>query len=116
MKKWIRNLIIIVILLLVAIYFYWVLPAWGMPFNKKQQLPITPSWALENWLWEDDVNTAAYVDELLEGYQKHDIPIQTIILDSPWSLRYNDFIVDTNRYPNPKEWFKKLQDSNYRVV
>jgi alpha-glucosidase (family GH31 glycosyl hydrolase) len=31
-------------------------------------------------------------------------------------LRYNDFDVDTSRYPNPKEWFKKLEDNNYRVV
>jgi alpha-glucosidase (family GH31 glycosyl hydrolase) len=31
-------------------------------------------------------------------------------------LRYNDFEVDTILYPNPKDWFGKLQDENYRVV
>ena len=91
---------------------------WGMPFNSQRhgQLPLTPAWALENWLWEDDVNSSAYVDELLAGHKEHDIPIRTIILDSPWSLRYNDFEVDTVRYPNPEQWFKKLQDNEYRVV
>ena len=91
---------------------------WGIPFNSQRhgQLPLTPAWALENWLWEDDVNSSAYVDELLAGYEEHDIPIRTIILDSPWSLRYNDFVVDTVRYPNPEQWFKKLQDNEYRVV
>ena len=118
MKKWIRNLILFISLLLIIVYFYWILPFWGMPFNAQRQvqLPLTPAWALENWLWEDDVNTAAYVDELLEGYKEHDIPVRTIILDSPWSLRYNDFEVDTSRYPNPEIWFKKLQDDDYRVV
>ena len=99
-------------------YFYLVLPFWGMPFNAQRhgQIPLTPAWALECWLWEDDVNTAAYVDELLDGYKKYGIPVRTIILDSPWSLRYNDFKVDTSRYPKPARWFKKLEDSGYRVV
>jgi len=118
MKKSIKILLIVVVLLVITVYFYWILPFWGMPFNSQRhgQLPMTPAWALENWLWEDDVNTAAYVDELLEGYKENDIPVKTIILDSPWSLRYNDFEVDTTRYPNPETWFKKLQDDDYRVV
>ena len=118
MKKWIRNLLMIVLLLFAAVYFYWLYPAWGIPFNSQRHgnTPLTPAWALECWLWEDDVNTATYVDELLEGYKKHDIPVRTIILDSPWSLRYNDFEVDTLLYPKPETWFKKLQDDNIRVV
>ncbi|MEN8117230.1 MAG: TIM-barrel domain-containing protein [Bacteroidota bacterium] len=118
MKKWIKNILIVVTIIVVIAYFYWVLPFWGMPFNAQRhgQLPLTPAWALEPWLWEDDVNTAEYVDELLEGYKKHDIPARTILIDSPWSLRYNDFEVDTARYPNPEKWFKKLQDNDYRVV
>jgi len=62
------------------------------------------------------VNTARRVEELLEGYAKHDIPVRTILLDSPWSLRYNDFKVDEERYPDPEAWFNKLQDQGYRVV
>ncbi|MEN8193270.1 MAG: TIM-barrel domain-containing protein [Bacteroidota bacterium] len=118
MKKWIRNILILVILLLIVAYFYWFLPFWGIPFNTQRhgQLPLTPAWALECWLWEDDVNTAEYVDELLTGYKEHDIPVRTILIDSPWSLRYNDFEIDTSRYPNPEKWFKKLQDNDYRVV
>ncbi len=118
MRKGIKIFLITVIVLLIADYVYFVYPAWGIPFNKQRygQLPLTPSWALKAWLWEDDVNTAAYVDELLEGYEKYDIPVRTIILDSPWSLRYNDFEVDTILYPNPEQWFGQLQDSGYRVV
>ena len=118
MNKWVRILLIVIIFLCTIIYFCWLLPFWGMPFNSQRhgQLPLTPSWALETWLWEDDVNTGAYVDQLLEGYKKHDIPVRTIIIDSPWSLRYNDFEVDTLLYPQPENWFANLQDSGYRVV
>ncbi len=118
MRKWQKSILISLIVIFTIGYFYWVLPLWGMPFNAQRhgQIPLTPSWALEPWLWEDDFNTAAYVDELLEGYEKNDIPVRTVILDSPWSLRYNDFEIDTERYPEPEKWFKKLQNNGYRVV
>ena len=118
MKKAFKIILISFGVIIIIAYFYWILPLWEIPFNAQRhgQLPLTPVWALECWLWEDDVNTAEYVDELLDGYKAHDIPVRTILIDSPWSLRYNDFEVDTSRYPSPGKWFQKLQDKNYRVV
>ena len=69
------------------------------------RVPVTPRWALECWLWEADHSTAAAITELLDGYAKHDIPVRTIILDAPWSKRYNDFVIDTARYPEPERFF-----------
>ena len=118
LKKRLKYVLILPGILLLVIYFYFIFPVWGIPFNAKRHgnPPLTPAWALECWLWEDDVNTAQRVNELLDGYAGHDIPVRTILLDSPWSLRYNDFEIDTNRYPEPEIWFKKLQDNDYRVV
>lgn len=102
----------------IAFYFLWILPFWGFPFNggRHTRAPRTPAWALECWLWEDDTNTAQAVEELLRGYREHDIPVRTVLLDSPWSTRYNDFQVDESRYPKPGEFFTRLQDQGYRVV
>ncbi|MCA1760130.1 MAG: hypothetical protein LC658_10205, partial [Bacteroidales bacterium] len=104
--------------LTIIFYFGFAYPFWGTFFNKQRHgnPPLTPAWALECWLWEDDENKAERVDTLLAGYAKYDIPVRTILLDSPWSLRYNDFEVDTVLYPNPEEWFGRLQDDGYRVV
>ena len=117
-RKILKSGIISIGILLIIFYFYIAFPLWGIPFNAQRHgnPPLTPKWALECWLWEDDENSAQRVDELLKGYAKHDIPVRTIILDSPWSLRYNDFKVDEELYPNPSEWFNTLQDSGYRVV
>ncbi len=117
-KKRIRNLSILFSLLVIGSYFYLFWPLWGMPFQAQRHghPPLTPAWALECWLWEDDINTADRVDELLAGYRLHDIPLRTIMIDSPWSLRYNDFEVDEKRYPNPAAWFAKLDSQQYRVV
>ena len=105
-------------ILLLLYYFFFSLPFRGRPWNGQRHgnPPLTPAWALECWLWEDDVNTAQRVDELLEGYAEHDIPVRTILLDSPWSIRYNDFKVDEDLYPEPGAWFNKLQTKGYRVV
>lgn len=117
-KKFLKITGLTILVLSVISYFYFILPFWGIPFNAQRHgnPPLTPAWALECWLWEDDQNTAAYVDTLLAGYAAHDIPVRTILIDSPWSLRYNDFEVDTSRYPSPKKWFGNLQDKGYRVI
>jgi len=121
MKRLLRTLKIILTalgILFLIFYFYIIYPLWGIPFNAQRhtQVPLTPAWALECWLWEDDENSATRVDELLDGYARHDIPVRTILLDSPWSSRYNDFIFDEQRYPNPIEWLRKLDKQGYRVV
>jgi alpha-D-xyloside xylohydrolase len=122
MRKWFKRGLKLFVVLFVClaglIYFWWVYPFWGMPFNAARhgQVPLTPAWALEPWLWEDDVNTADEVRRLLNGYEKHDFPIRTIMIDSPWSTRYNDFVVDESRYYEPEKFFTDLQDRGYRVV
>jgi alpha-glucosidase (family GH31 glycosyl hydrolase) len=108
----------LVALALAFFYFVYILPFWGIPFNKSRhgKAPLTPPWALECWLWEDDVNTEAYEQELLDGYAKYDLPVRTLLIDSPWSWRYNDFKVDEERYPEPEKFFRGLQERGYRVV
>jgi len=110
--------LIIACILLLIWYFGFAFPFRGVPFNAKRHgnPPLTPPWALECWLWEDDRNTAGRIDTLLEGYAGNDIPVRTILIDSPWSTRYNDFKVDTILYPKPWEWFGKLRNEGYRVV
>lgn len=114
---WILKLIPVWVLLIGLIAWgYWVFPFWGMPFNHTRhgQVPLTPAWALECWLWEDDVNTEAEVRRLMAGYRQYDIPFRTVLIDSPWSTRYNDFALDENLYS--RELFEELEAEGYRVV
>src|SRR5689334_23432611 len=72
----VNALFLLLLLMLVFIFLIHPLPVWGAPQNQSRNgpVPLTPPWALECWLWEDEVNTAAYVNELLEGYAKYDLP------------------------------------------
>lgn len=110
------------IALVVFLIFIWcwvIFPFWGIyPLNYNRYIERTkiPSWVLECWVWEDDQNTADFTLELVNGYIEHDFPVRTVLIDSPWSLRYNDFTVDEERFPNPKEFFRYFEDRNIRVV
>ncbi|NIA31982.1 MAG: glycoside hydrolase family 31 protein, partial [Actinobacteria bacterium] len=106
------------IFLIILAYAYWIHPVLGgfFSFQHGQKTPITPAWALECWVWEDDVNTAAAVWDILDGYRQYDFPVRTILIDSPWSTRYNDFQVDEKRFPHPQQFFGKLDSLGYRVV
>ena len=88
LRKILKPVSVILTVLLLFYYFGFELPFRGRPFNKQRHgnPPLTPAWALECWLWEDDSNTSERVDTLLAGYAKYDIPVRTILLDSPWSL------------------------------
>lgn len=113
-----RLFVLFVIAVALIAYFIFPFPGWGIPLNYSRHTapPITPAWALECWLWEDDVNTREEVEDLLAGYREHDFPVRTILIDSPWTHRYNDFKIDEDRYPNPDEFFGKLEADGYRVV
>lgn len=122
LPAWLRvmlcGLAALVVLVLALVYFYVLLPVWGMPFNAERHtiVPRTPPWALGCWVWEDDANTAESTLELVNGYLEHDFPVDAVLIDSPWSLRYNDFQVDTERFPDPAGFFGGLEERDIRVV
>ena len=47
--------------------------------------PITPAWALGHIVWEDSLNTTAGAEQLVNGYLQRNIPVDAVIIDSPWS-------------------------------
>lgn len=124
MKKrgfWLRLFQFSCAILLLVLLLVWGLllyPGWGVPLNSQRHgnPPLTPVWALEPWVWEDDTNTAASTLEMVNGHLLHDFPVGAVLIDSPWSTRYNDFIVDEARFPNPETFFRSLDERGIRVV
>jgi len=77
---------------------------------------ITPKWALGHIVWEDSINTQTAALDLVSHYKAHKIPVSGIIIDSPWSMSYNDFEWDTERYPEPKKMIDSFKDDHIRVI
>ncbi len=76
--------------------------------------PLIPYWAFGHWIWEDERNTSDAVTELTQAYFDHQIPVDALIIDSPWMVQYNDFIWDTNRYPQAQQMVEDLQSKGIK--
>lgn len=90
----------------------------GQSHNKyiPDHPPVVPAWAFQPWVWEDSINTREGAMKLIRLYQGHNIPVGTIIIDSPWSTAYNNFDWDTNRYPDPQGMIDEMHREGVRVV
>ena len=81
-----------------------------------QHSPIVPAWALGHIIWEDSINTEKGAERLYREYADHQIPVDGIIIDSPWSEAYNDFKWDRQRYPNAEQMIGRFRDNGVKVI
>jgi alpha-glucosidase (family GH31 glycosyl hydrolase) len=77
---------------------------------------ITPKWAFGHIVWEDSINTQDAALSLVAQYKENKIPVGGVIIDSPWSLSYNDFNWDTEKYPNPQEMINTFKAEDVKVI
>lgn len=84
--------------------------------QSKKYPPITPRWALEHIVWEDNINNQEASEKLVNLYHVHKMPVGAIIIDSPWSTAYNNFEWDINRYPKSTEMIQNFNSMNVKVV
>ena len=78
--------------------------------------PITPAWALGHIVWEDSVNTMQGATRLVDGYLERQIPVDGVIIDSPWSTSYNDFTWDPQRYSDPTAMINRFSEKGVRTI
>lgn len=121
LRKFIKITTVGLIFVILFIWIYVIFPFWGtyplnFPRYNTAERPKVPAWVLRCWIWEDDANTAEATLELVDGHLERDFPVGVVLIDSPWSLRYNDFIVDETRFPEPEKFFKYFEDKGIRVV
>lgn len=84
---------------------------------QEQPKPaIAPYWGFGHWIWEDQMHTSSTVKYLIDGYKKYNIPVSTILLDSPWSSAYNNFEADPALYPDFKGLVEQLHNQDIKVI
>ena len=76
---------------------------------------MTPRWAYEPWVWEDEENHADATVSLVDGYRQRDIPVGVVIVDSPWQTNYNTFEM-AKEFGDPERSLSRLRDRNVRVL
>ena len=77
-----------------------VLPEWGYGFWKSRDV----------YEHEDDVR------EDLEGMRRHDIPLDAIVIDSPWATQYNTWEFNPHQFPDAPGLIRRMRVDGVRTV
>jgi len=77
-----------------------VLPEWGYGFWKSRDV----------YGHQDDV-----VDDY-EGLRRHEIPVDAIVLDSPWATQYNTWEFNEYQFPDAPGLIRRMRDDGIRTV
>ena len=83
--------------------------------NQSQNL-LVPAWSLGHIIWEDSINTEQGAQRLYDEYAAHQIPVDGIIIDSPWTVSYNDFNWDRQRYPHAEQMIRTFNNNGVKVI
>ena len=78
--------------------------------------PITPAWAFGHIVWEDSLNNTAGAESLVNGYLERGIPVDGVIIDSPWCTAYNSFEWDSERYSDPAAMTAGFLEKGVRTI
>lgn len=85
---------------------------------KKSVAPVDPpfpEWVFGHVVWEDESTTQGTYD-LVKGYQERGIPVDAVIIDSPWETQYNTFVFDPALYPNAQKLMDDLHADDIKVI
>jgi hypothetical protein len=77
---------------------------------------LLPEWAYGHWKSRDVYAHQREVLEDLEGYQEHKLPLDAIVIDSPWETQYNTWLFNPFQFPDPERLVSRLREAGVRTV
>jgi alpha-glucosidase (family GH31 glycosyl hydrolase) len=77
---------------------------------------LLPEWAYGHWKSRDIYEHQGDVLADLEGYLEHRLPLDAIVIDSPWETQYNTWRFNPHQFPDPKGMIDRLRSEGVRTV
>ena len=77
---------------------------------------LLPEWAYGHWKSRDVYEHERDVLDDLDGYVEHAIPLDAIVIDSPWETQYNTWRFNTEQFPDPPAMIGRLREQEVRTV
>jgi alpha-glucosidase (family GH31 glycosyl hydrolase) len=77
---------------------------------------LLPEWGYGFWKCGD---VYEHQDDVLDdwsGFRTHGIPLDAIVIDSPWATQYNTWKFNPHQFPNAREMISRLRDDVVRTV
>lgn len=77
---------------------------------------LLPEWAYGHWKSRDVYAHEREVLDDLEGYLEHSLPLDAIVIDSPWETQYNTWRFNPEQFPDPERLIGRLRAAGVRTV
>jgi hypothetical protein len=77
---------------------------------------LLPEWAYGHWKSRDVYEHQRDVIADLDGYLRHRLPLDAIVLDSPWETQYNTWRFNPHQFPDPRGMIGRLRAAGVRTV
>jgi alpha-glucosidase (family GH31 glycosyl hydrolase) len=85
------------------------LRATGMP-------AVLPEWGYGHWKSRDVYEHQRDVEDDFDGYLRNRLPLDAIVLDSPWETQYNTWEFNPHQFPNAPGLIRRMRAAGVRTV
>ena len=86
-------------------------------YLRRTGMPaLLPEWGYGHWKSRDVYEHERDVIDDFEGYRSHDLPLDAIVIDSPWETQYNTWRFNPRQFPNARELIGRMRADGVRTV
>ena len=78
--------------------------------------PVLPEWAYGHWKSRDFYDYQHDAEADFDGYREHALPLDAIVLDSPWETQYNTWEFNPHQFPDPAGMISRWRADGVRTV
>ncbi len=77
---------------------------------------LLPEWAYGHWKSRDVYAHQRDVEDDFEGYARHGLPLDAIVIDSPWETQYNTWRFNPHQFPDAPGLISRMRADGVRTV
>jgi alpha-glucosidase (family GH31 glycosyl hydrolase) len=86
-------------------------------FLRATGLPmLLPEWGYGHWKSRDVYEHQRDVEADFDGYREHRLPLDAIVLDSPWETQYNTWQFNPHQFPDAPGLIARMRAGGVRTV
>ena len=77
---------------------------------------LLPEWAYGHWKSRDVYEHQDDVEDDWRGYRDNDLPLDAIVIDSPWETQYNTWRFNPHQFPDAEGLVRDMREDGVRTV
>jgi alpha-glucosidase (family GH31 glycosyl hydrolase) len=84
---------------------------------RETGLPaVLPEWAYGHWKSRDVYEHQSDVEADVDGFAEHALPLDAVVLDSPWETAYNTWEPNPHQFPDFTDMVRRFREAGVRTV